>query len=161
MQLANAFADVGKTVGAFMLEQGGLESKDTQGAIDRNMTKQNLPKIFITGEASKGIESVKEYANQFNVIIIDSWQKLKIPSTKFDDLRHEYPNTVFIIIFQQNGEGGTRGGVSADFDTPVALKVHKVDATFVNNYVEMKKNRGNSQTLSLKYMVKAKKTMSI
>ncbi len=161
MQLANAFAEINKTVGVFMLEQGGLESKDTQGAIDRNITKQNLPNVFITGEASKGIDTVKEYANQFNVIVIDSWQKLKIPSTKFDDLRHEYPNTIFIVIFQQNGEGGTRGGVSADFDTPVALKVHKVDTTFENNYVEMKKNRGNSYTLGLKYMVKAKKTVSV
>jgi len=68
---------------------------------------------------------------------------------------------VFIIIFQQNGEGGTRGGVSADFDSPVHLKVHKVDTTFVNNYVEMKKNRGNSQTLGLKYIVKAKKTINL
>lgn len=161
MQLANAFADIGKTVGTFMLEQGGLESRDTQEAIDRNIPNSNLPKIFITGEASKGIETVKEYATKFDVIIIDSWQKLKIPSTKFDDLRHEFPNTVFIIIFQQNGEGGTRGGVSADFDSPVHLKVHKVDTTFVNNYVEMKKNRGNSQTLGLKYMVKDKKTLSI
>lgn len=161
MQLTNAFADIGKTVGVFMLEQGGMESKDTQGAIDRNIKKENLPNVFITGEATKGIDSVKEYANQFNVIVIDSWQKLKIPSTKFDDLRHEYPNTIFIVIFQQNGEGGTRGGVSADFDTPVHLKVHKVDTTFENNYVEMKKNRGNSHTLGLKYMVKAKKTLSL
>lgn len=161
IQLVNEFAQINKTVGFFSLEQGGLESKDTQEAVDRNITEKNLQNVFITGEAPKGIDSVKECANQFDVIIIDSWQKLKIPSTKFDDLRHEYPNTIFIVIFQQNGEGGTRGGVSADFDTPVHLKVHKVDTTFVNNYVEMKKNRGNSQTLGLKYMVKAKKTVSI
>lgn len=161
MQLANAFAEIGKTVGAFMLEQGGMESKDTKGAIDRNIKKENLQNVYITGEASKGIDSVKQYAKTFNVIIIDSWQKLGIPSTKFDSLRHEFPNTIFIVIFQQNGEGGTRGGVSADFDTPVALKVHKVDETFNNNYVEVKKNRGNGNTLSLKYMVKAKKTLSV
>ncbi|MBC7412365.1 MAG: DUF1738 domain-containing protein [Bacteroidia bacterium] len=161
MQLANAFAEIGKTVGAFMLEQGGMESKDTKGAIDRNIKKENLQNVYITGEASKGIDSVKQYAKTFNVIIIDSWQKLGIPSTKFDSLRHEFPNTIFIVIFQQNGEGGTRGGVSADFDTPVALKVHKVDETFNNNYVEVKKNRGNGNTLSLKYMVKAKKTTHI
>jgi antirestriction protein ArdC len=160
MQLANAFAEAGKKVGAFMLEQGGLESKDTKAAIDRNITKENLQHVFITGEASKGITTVKENAKNFDVVIVDSWQKLGIPSTKFDELRHEFPNTIFIVIFQQNGEGGTRGGVSADYDTPVLLKVHKVDETFKNNYVEVKKNRGNSTTLSLKYMVKAKKTIS-
>lgn len=159
MQLANGFADIGKTVGAFMLEQGGLESKDTKAAIDRNITDKNKQNVFITGEAAKGINTVKECANKFNVVIVDSWQKLGIPSTKFDELRHEFPNTIFIVIFQQNGEGGTRGGVSADYDTPVLLKVHKVDSTFKNNYVEMKKNRGNSNSLGLKYMVKAKKTV--
>lgn len=160
MQLANGFSEIGKTVGAFMLEQGGLESKDTKAAIHRNINAKNQQNVYITGEAPKGVNSVKEFANKFNVIIVDSWQKLGIPSTKFDDLRHEFPNTIFIVIFQQNGEGGTRGGVSADYDTPVHLKVHKVDSTFENNYVEMKKNRGNAASLSLKYMVKSKKTIS-
>ena len=160
MQLANGFAEIGKTVGAFMLEQGGLESKDTKAAIERNVTEKNKQNVYVTGEASKGIATVKEYANKFNVIIIDSWQKLGIPSTKFDSLRHEFPNTIFIVIFQQNGEGGTRGGVVADYDTPVLLKVHKVDSTFVNNYVEVKKNRGNAPSLALHYMVKAKKIVN-
>ena len=160
MQLADAFAEKEKTIGAFMLEQGGLESKDTKAAIDRNISEKNKQKVFITGEAN-GITTIKEFANKFDVIIIDSWQKLSVPSTKFDELRHEFPNTIFIVVFQQNGEGGTRGGVAADYDTPVHLKVHKVDATFKNNYIEMKKNRGNSPTLGLKYMVKAKKIISL
>lgn len=160
MQLANGFSEIGKTVGAFMLEQGGLESKDTKAAIERNITDKNKQNVFVTGEANKGIETVKEFANKFNVIIIDSWQKLGIPSTKFDSLRHEFPNTIFIVIFQQNGEGGTRGGVVADYDTPVLLKVHKVDSTFTNNYVEVKKNRGNSESLAMHYMVKSKKTVN-
>ena len=159
MQLANGFSEIGKTVGAFMLEQGGLESKDTKAAIERNVTPKNKQNVYISGEAAKGIDTIKECANKFNVIIIDSWQKLGIPATKFDSLRHEFPNTIFIVIFQQNGEGGTRGGVAADYDTPVHLKVHKVDSTFENNYVEMKKNRGNANSLSLHYMVKTKKTV--
>lgn len=157
MQLANGFSEIGKTVGAFMLEQGGLESKDTKAAIERNIIEKNKKNVYVTGEAQKGIQTIKDFATKFDVVIIDSWQKLGIPSTKFDTLRHEFPNTIFIVIFQQNGEGGTRGGVSADYDTPVHLKVHKVDATFVNNYVEVKKNRGNSDTLALHYKVKSKK----
>ena len=158
MQLVDGFCSIGKTVGAFMLEQGGLESKDTKDAIDRNVSKANQKSLFVTGEAPKGIDTIKECAEKFNVILIDSWQKLGIPSTKFDDLRHQFPNTIFIVVFQQNGDGGTRGGVSADYDTPVHLKVHKVDSTFTNNYVEAKKNRGNS--IGFKYMVKAKKTIN-
>lgn len=159
MQLVNSFCSTGRTVGAFMLEQGGLESKDTKGAIDRNVSAENQKQLFVTGEAPKGINTIKECAEKFNVILIDSWQKLGIPSTKFDDLRHQFPNTIFIVIFQQNGDGGTRGGVSADYDTPVLLKVHKVDSTFTNNYVELKKNRGNN--LGVKYMVKSKKTINV
>jgi len=160
-QLINAFCEAGKTVGAYMLEQGGMESKDTKEAIDRNITPKNQKNLFVTGEAVKGLDTVKEQANLFDVIVVDSWQKLNVPSTRFDELRHEHPSKIFITIFQQNGKGGTRGGVSADYDTPVLLKVHKVDETFVNNYVEVKKNRGNGPTLSLKYMVKAKKTVTI
>ncbi|TNE29693.1 MAG: hypothetical protein EP346_05665 [Bacteroidetes bacterium] len=47
------------------------------------------------------------------------------------------------MIFQQNGEGGTRGGVTADYDAPVSIKVHKVDETFELNYARFEKNRGN------------------
>ena len=63
--------------------------------------------------------------------MIDSWQKPNIP------------NTIIIVIFQQNGTRGTRGGVTVDYDTPIAIKVHIVNDTFVNNYEELIKNRGN------------------
>ncbi len=158
-QLADAFATVGKEVGHFSLEQGGLESKDTRAAVDRNIAGENLTRIKITGEAKNGIATLKQYANKFQVIIVDSWQKLGIPATQFDSLRQQYPNTIWIIIFQQTSDGRTRGGTSANYDSPVVLKVHRVDHTFKNNYVEMIKNRGND--LGFKYMIKDKQTISL
>jgi hypothetical protein len=158
-QMANAFCDTGRKVAAFMLEQGGMQSKDTKKAIDRNVTPANKKRLFVTGEARNGIATLKKYAEEYPVIITDSFQKLGIPSTKFDSLRNEHPNTIWIVVFQQNGTGGTRGGVSVDFDSPVHIKVNKVDDSFVNNYAEMKKNRGNK--LGLKYMVKARKTKKL
>lgn len=155
-QIMDSFASMGKRVAGFFLEQGGLESKDTRGAINRNVAKKNEHNIFITGEADKGIKSVKQAAEQFDVVVLDSWQKLGLPNTEMDSLRHEHPNTIFVVIFQQNGKGGTRGGVSADFDAPVQLKVHKEDTTFVNNWIELKKNRGNS--LNFHYKISEKKT---
>jgi antirestriction protein ArdC len=160
-QLIDGFAAIGKKVGAYMLEQGGMESDNTKEAIDRNVSKERQKLVLVTGEAAKGFDTIKEQAKYFDVIVVDSWQKLGVPSTRFDELRHEFPEKIWITIFQQNGQGGTRGGVSADYDTPVHLKVHKVDETFKNNFVEVKKNRGNGNTLSLKYLVKAKKTTSI
>lgn len=142
-QTANAFLSLNKSVAFFDLEQGGMASKDTTQSIDRNISKENQKLLAVAGAAPHGIDTIKAYSDKFDVVIIDSFQKLKIPNTRFDELRQEFPNTIFIIIFQQNGEGGTRGGVSADFDAPVSLKVVKVDNTFKNNYTEVLKNRGN------------------
>lgn len=157
-QIADAFATMGEDIAIFSLEQGGLESKDTSAAIQRNIAPGNKKHLHITDEAIKGLESVKEAAKHFRVILIDSFQKLNAPSTMLDSLRHEFPHVFFIVIFQQNGEGGTRGGVSADYDTPIKIKVHKVDpTTFKYNYAELVKNRGNS--LNVKYMLATKKTV--
>ena len=142
-QLIDGFLDLGWTTALFDLEQGGMASKDTKASIDRNIKSKNLSRLFVAGEAPGGIESVKKVANDFDVVVIDSWQKLDIPNTRFDELRNEYPNTVFIVIFQQNGEGGTRGGVTADYDAPVSIKVHRVDDSFKNNFARFEKNRGN------------------
>jgi len=148
-QIANAFLSFGKSVGLFDLEQGGMSSRDTQNAVDRNITPENQANLSVTGSAPNGIETIKYYAKVFDVIIIDSWQKLGIANTRFDELRQQFPGTIFIVIFQQNGEGGTRGGVSSDYDAPVVLKTFKVDNTFVNNYTEVLKNRGN--TVGVRY----------
>jgi antirestriction protein ArdC len=158
-QLQNAFAEAGKEVGVFDLEQGGLTSKDTRAALDRNVTPENLKRISIAGDAAKGIQTIKEQAKNFDVIMVDSWQKLGVPSSHFDSLRHEHPDKIWVIIFQQTTDGKTKGGTAADYDSPVLLKVHRVDETFKNNYVELKKNRGNS--LNVKYMIKDKKTVPL
>ena len=127
--------------------------------MDRNIPKELRKNLRIEGEAPKGVDTIKQFAKVFDVVVIDSFQKLGVPSTRFDELRQEFPSTIWIVIFQQNGQGGTRGGVSADFDAPVAIKVHKQDNTFVNNWAELKKNRGNP--LNKKYMISAKKTMPL
>jgi hypothetical protein len=81
------------------------------------LQKQIKKKLYVYGEAPDGLKTIKQFANSFDVVVVDSWQKLNIPNTRFDELRQEFPNTIFIIIFQQNGTGGTRGGVTVDYDT--------------------------------------------
>lgn len=46
--------------------------------------------------------------------------------------------------------GGTRGGVTADYDAPVSIRVVRVDETFENNYAYFEKNRGNQLTKAWK-----------
>lgn len=142
-QMMDAFLDAGYTVGWFSLEQGGLEAKDTVQLIDRNVKEKNRARLAITGESPKGLESVKEYANKFDVVFIDSWQKLRVSQEEFDSLRHEYPNVIWVVIFQENAEGGMRGGNAAGFDGNCILKINKPTGIFKDNYAIAEKNRGN------------------
>ncbi|MBX3165088.1 MAG: hypothetical protein KF900_11470, partial [Bacteroidetes bacterium] len=158
-QLADTFAETGKKVGIFSIEQGGVESSDTRAAIARNIREKNKPLIAITGEGYKQPSVIKQYAKNFDVVMLDSFQKLQLPSTSFDDLRQQFPNVIWVVIFQQNTAGGTRGGVASVFDTNVRIVVHKGNnpaEPFKDNWAELTKNRGNS--LDVHYMVSAKTT---
>lgn len=157
-QLTDAFLDIEMSGAYFDLEQGGLTSKDTKAAFNRNIKPGNQKKLAVTGEAPDGIDSVKAVADQFDFVVIDSFQELNEPISGFNQLRKEHPNTIFIVIFQQNGQGGTRGGIKGDYDAPVRLKVYKVDNTFVNNYAQVEKNRGNS--IGGQYNVSQKKMIN-
>ena len=152
--LINAFINAGYTVGMFSIEQGGMESKDTKAAIDHNVSPKNKPFLAVTGEAKDGIDTVKKFADRFDVIVIDSWQKIGLPNTDFDRLRQEHPNTIWIVIFQLNADGGMRNGVAAEFDAPVVLKAISIDPTGKHNYITAEKNRGNR--IDQKYMIHAK-----
>lgn len=149
--MINAFIDSGFSLGFFSIEQGGLESKDTRAAIDHNVTPANMARLAVTREAKNGIDTVKKYADQFDVIVIDSWQKLGLPNTDFDRLRQEHPNTIWVVIFQLNAEGGMLNGAAAEFDAPIVLKAITVNATGKLNYIVVEKNRGNS--VDKKFMI--------
>jgi hypothetical protein len=142
-QLCDGFIECGFDVGLFSLEQGGLESIHTRDLMEQYIKPGNRSKLAISGEAAQGIDTIKQYAKKFDVIVIDSWGKLKLPNTEFDSLRQEFPDKIWVVVFQENSECKTRGGPASDYDAPVVLKTYKVDATFVNNYVYPEKNRGN------------------
>jgi nucleoside-triphosphatase THEP1 len=147
MQLANAFINADKTVGFFSLEQGGLESKDTAGLINRYISPENRKMMAVCGEVETGkeFETIKSFASRFDVIILDSWQKIKLKSTEFDRLRTEHSSTIWIVIFQLNAAGGTRGGNAPEFDANIVLNTVVPDpGDFSKNYVVAEKNRGNS-----------------
>ncbi|MCK5467432.1 MAG: hypothetical protein KAI99_02955, partial [Cyclobacteriaceae bacterium] len=148
------FINAGYDVGFFSIEQGGLESKDTRAAIDSGISAKNQKRLAVTGEAKDGIDTVKKYAYRFDVVIIDSWQKLGLPNTDFDRLRQEHPKTIWVVIFQLNADGGMRNGVAAEFDAPVVLKAISKDASGKENYIVAEKNRGN--LIDQKYMIHAK-----
>ena len=139
-QLADAFSDLGNRVAIFSLEIG-RKSDLIRRMREEYLRPANLRNIFIADQLPKGLDTIKEAANDFDVIILDSWNKVGVPSLEFDRLRKAYPNTIFIVIFQRTTQKTIRGGTAPLFDAGINIEVVKVDDTFVNNYAVATKNR--------------------
>lgn len=139
-QLADAFAGLGNQIAVFSLEIGkrsDLIRRMREDYID----PANHSKIFITDQLPDDFDTIRKAAQQFDVVIIDSWNKLNVHSSQFDKLRKDFPNTIFIVIFQRTTQGTIRGGTAPLFDAGINLEVVKVDDTFQNNYAIATKNR--------------------
>ena len=139
-QLADAFADIGNRIAIFSLEIG-KRSDLIRRMREEYVDPDNLSKIFITDQLPDGFETIRKAAKDFDVIIIDSWNKLNAHSSQFDKLRKDFPDTIFIVIFQRTTQGTIRGGTAPLFDAGINLEVVKVDDTFKNNYAVATKNR--------------------
>ncbi len=159
-QIADAFITLGDDVGWIDWEQGGLESRDTSDSIKRNVKPENRKKLHVSSDVQKTLEAVKAMAGHFKVIALDSGSSLKqVTNAWIDELREEYPETVWIILMQQNEKGGTRGGSAAEFDAPVVLKTYRPDETdYKKNYTKVFKNRGNKT--GIYYNIASKKIIS-
>lgn len=139
-QLADAFAKIGDMVAVFSLEIGKKSDLIRRMRQDY-LQPENLKDIFITDQLPKGLDTIKEAAKKFDVIILDSWNKVGVPSLEFDRLRKEYPYTIFLVIFQRTTQKMIRGGTAPLFDAGINIEVVKVDESFVNNYAITTKNR--------------------
>ena len=122
-QLMDVFAEAKKKVCLFSLEMDA-RSKIIANYRDEYILNRNKKRIQIASEAPKGIDTIREAAKHFDVVCIDSWQKVSgVKQEDFDKLRKEFPDTAFIIIFQSNTKGGTRGGNMADYDAQAVCHV--------------------------------------
>ena len=139
-QLANGFADIDMKVAMFSLEIG-RKSDLVRRMKEEYLEPENRNNIFITDQLPDGFDTIRKAAKDFDVIIIDSWNKLHVKSIELDGLRKEFPNTIFVIIFQRTTQGTIRGGTAPLFDSGINLEVVKVDDTFINNYTVATKNR--------------------
>jgi hypothetical protein len=139
-QLANAFADLDMKVAIFSLEIG-RKSDLVRRMREEYLQPENRSNIFITDQLPQGFDTIRKAAKEFDVTVIDSWNKLHVKSSEFDRLRKEFPDTIFIIIFQRTTQGTIRGGTAPLFDAGINLEVVKVDETFINNYAVATKNR--------------------
>ena len=139
-QLANAFAEFGDKVAVFSLEIG-KKSDLIRRMREDYIQPENLKNIFIADQSPKGLDTIKEAAKKFDVIVLDSWNKVGAPSIEFDRLRKGHPDTIFLVIFQRTTQKTIRGGTAPLFDAGINIEVVKVDDSFVNNYAVATKNR--------------------
>ena len=139
-QIADAFADSDLTTGIFSLEIGS-QSDLVKRMKNDYIKPENRSKIQITGEASDGINTIRQFAEKFDVVIIDSWNKLAAPSSDFDTLRKDYPDTIWIVIFQRTTGGTIRGGTAPLYDSGINIEVVKATENFNENYAFCSKNR--------------------
>lgn len=156
-QIADAFSKAGFTVGYLDWEQGGVGSKDTIESVNRNFSPESKKKIVISGDVPRDLDTIKKLAKMFQVILLDSGTKMnQVTNAWIDELREEYPDTIWVPLMQQNGQGGTRGGAAAEFDAPVVIKTYRGDhGSHTGNYAIMFKNRGNKT--GLRYNISSKK----
>ncbi|KAA1244545.1 antirestriction protein [Aquimarina sp. RZ0] len=139
-QLADAFADMGNRVAIFTLEIGG-KSDLINRMREEYLKPQNRNRISRADQLPDGYKTIANATGSFDVIIIDSWNKTGLPSQDFDRLRKQFPNTIFIVIFQRTTGKTIRGGTAPLFDAGINIEVIKADDTFRNNYAVTTKNR--------------------
>jgi hypothetical protein len=80
-----------------------------------------------------------------------------VDSQEFDNLRNDFPNTVWIVLFQRTSGNKIRGGTKPLYDAGINIDVVKADESFVNNYAITTKNRYGQ---SYKYNISSKKIIN-
>jgi hypothetical protein len=95
------------------------------------LTKEKVAQYNLGNELSivpKGnIEDVRIAAKTFPLVIVDSFNKLNAKAADFENLRTDFPKTLFILIFQKTSSGTMRGGSSIKYDSSATIDVIKRD----------------------------------
>lgn len=119
-ELTKVFINNGFKAKYFALEEGLgklTQNKVRFYGLDNNIT--------ITGKGS--LRDVRRDAKLYDLIVIDSFQKLNVKAEEFERLRQDFPKTIFIIIFQKTASGSMRGGSSIKFNSSATIDVQIKD----------------------------------
>lgn len=140
LQLADAFANDGFKVAVFTLETARNTGK-FRSLAERTISPKNRPMVKVLNTIAPDLTDMDKYADDYDVVLIDSYGKADLPNWAVDYLRKNYPNTIWGMIFQETVSGSMRGGARMKFDSDVNVEIFKPDATFRNNYALCTKNR--------------------
>ena len=117
-QLAKLFLDHGLNAKYFSLEEG--VGRLTKEKVSKAKIDDDAP-LSITGKGT--LREVRAAAKQCDLILIDSFQKLGAKPEEFDRLRQDFPETIFIVIFQKTTTGKIRGGSMIRYDSAATINL--------------------------------------
>ncbi|MCT4587303.1 MAG: hypothetical protein N4A71_05730 [Carboxylicivirga sp.] len=140
-QMMNTLAKGGFTVGCFSLEIG-KHSNIVTDMRNSYLCPTIVNKVQIAEAAPQGLDDIRAAAKIFDVVAIDSWGKIPgIKADDFDKLRKEFPETMFIVIFQSTTNGTARGGSMPEYDAGIVIQVAEGGRAYCE------KNRYNGEDL--------------
>ena len=73
------------------------------------------------------LEDVRKAAKEYPMVVVDSFTSLDTKVTEFERLRTDFPNTLFLLIFQKTTAGNMRGGSSIKYNSSATINVIKRD----------------------------------
>lgn len=136
-RLAKLFLDIGKSVKYFSLEEG--VTRLTSDKLERAGIEDGQP-FEVAPKAT--LSDIRKQAGQWDVIVVDSWSVLDTKPEEYNKLRSDFPQTIFIVIFQKTTGGTIRGGTKIIFDTPMCMNVYREGD---ERLVHMQKSRYGTQ----------------
>lgn len=154
-QLQDLFAGIGMTVADFSLEMS-KQSSVVKGYEAQYIHASNRVRIKRADYLPKGLQTIREQAasGKFNVIVIDSFGKVGAKQEEFDKLRKDFPNIIWLVIFQSTTNGTARGGVQAEYDGGAVIHVHE------GGIAVFEKNRYHTdESMNLAYKVFERKAV--
>lgn len=123
-QLIDLFASQGLRC-AFLSLEMPINSSITTNYKKEYIKPENLKLIDISDESANYFY-LDGVCKMYDVVVIDSWTKLKgVNQDDFDRLQKDNPQTIIVAIFQATTGKVTRGGNMPEYDAAVVIHVHK------------------------------------
>lgn len=158
-QIANEFAKNGYSVLFVSLEEH-VRSELFKDKVKQYLVQKAREHFYPISDLENGYNTLVKLIPQFDVVIVDSWNKVSEQDKNLDfdrDLRKKFDGKLFVTIFQRTVAGTMRGGSKAQFDGDVILKIEK-GLNFKDNYVVADKNRYQHKEIKdIKYNIFTKK----
>jgi hypothetical protein len=119
--ITELFLEVNLTVGYFALETG--INKRLQGLVQSFEADNESFKVYPNGT----LETVRLEAPKYDCVFIDSYTNISKVPKEFENLRQDFPQTIFVVIFQKTNKGTTRGGASIVFNSDAVIDIQMTE----------------------------------